>query len=288
MLGKTPKRKVRKNRYKKKSGAGRSRFVAVVRLMLGGVKLGGLLVLLLLLSAIFISGYATVTHSTYFRTASIQVTGNQRISRAEILKQTAVREGDNLLAINLHVAHERLLAHPWISSARISRDIPGSITIEVKEHTPLAVLDMGRKFLLNTQGRIFKELNQSDPAGLPLITGISYMDISLGDDPLSKPMQAALDLLEICRSRGGAVPLGQITELHMDREIGATIVTQGHQRRIKLGFGKFKTKNQRLKQILPVLESNSQWCEFQILDAVNPDRVVVQLGSISQATAKGM
>jgi cell division protein FtsQ len=278
---------VRKNRYKKRSN-GPPRLAGVLRLMLGGVKLSGLLTLLLLVSAIFVSGYATATHSAYFRTESIQVSGNQRIGRDEILSQAGIKEGENLLAINLHVARERLMAHSWISSARISRDIPESITIQVKEHAPIAVLDMGRKFLLNAQGRIFKEFDESDPSHLPLVTGISYMDISLGDDPLSTSMQAALELLEICRSNNGALPYDEIAELHMDKEIGATLVTQNDQRRIKFGFGEFTTKNQRLKQILPVLENNSQWCEFQILDAINPDRVVVQLGSIPQATAKGM
>lgn len=287
MLERAPARRVRKNRYRK-PGTGRSRVVNLLRLVVNGFKLGGMLALLLVVSAIFISGYATVTHSDYFRAETIQVIGNQRLAGDEILAQAGLKQGDNLLAINLRVVRERLLAHPWISSARVSRDIPESITIKVQEHAPLAVLDLGRKFLLNDQGRIFKELGKNDPEHLPLITGIGYIDISLGDDPLSPSMQAALELLGICRSGRGALPYDELAELHMDKEIGATLISQRQGKRFKIGFGEFETKNERLKQILPVLENNSQWCDFLILDANNPDRMVVQLGAIPQANTKGM
>ena len=281
MLGKQKTRKVRKNRLKKDKG--RTQRLWVQRAG-AALKLTALIAALLAVSAIFMLGYAAVTQSDYFRTRSVEVVGNQRLSKAEIMGQ-ALKPGDNLMALNLRVMRERLLAHPWISDAQVSRVIPETIVIEVEEQQPLAVLDLGRKFLLNIRGRIFKEQTDGDPADLPLITGLAYGDISLADDPLSPAMSEVMQLLDISRTAGSAIAYDTIAGLEVDEALGITLTVAPHGRRIKMGFGRYKEKNRRLSQLLPFLEGSAQWRGFVALDANNPDRIVVQLGTAARAGA---
>ncbi len=273
MLGKKP---TRKNRLKKNIRQRRRRWIGRLAT---GLKLVMLMVVLIAVSALFMAGYAAVTQSDYFCTQSIQIQGHSRLTRDDILSQAQIHPGDNLLAVNLRQVRKRLLAHPWIGTARVAREIPGTIYIYVTEHTPLAVVDLGRKFMVNTHGRIFKEFSEDDPQDIPLVTGIVYADISLGNDDLGKAMSAVVQVLKISRSKEKAISYKDIRGVHLDPEMGITLSVWPDQRKIKLGYSQFKAKNGRLRQLLPHLKQNKIWRGFNTIDVNNPDRVVVQLDS---------
>lgn len=275
MLGRPKKAKARKNRYKKSRGQLRHRWL---QRAYTSAKLFTLTVLLLVTSAAFMVGYAAVTRSDYFRTRNIEVTGNGRLSRAEVLSQAEIEPGDNSLALNLRLVRKRLLAHPWIVAARVGREIPATIVIQIEEHIAVARIDMGRTFLMNSHGRIFKELDSTDAIEVPLVTGVGYADISLGKDALSPALAAVMKVLKINRTKAGTLPYGAIERLHLDKEIGITLTLKSNQRLIKLGFNQFEKKYRRLQQLLPRLKRNDKWREFHAIDVNNPDRIVVQLG----------
>ncbi len=272
MLGK--KKPARKNRYKKRVQQKRRR---IWGRLLVGAKLFSLVIILLAASAVFMVGYAAVTQSEYFSTRSLQIQGNTRLSEAEVLKQSGVKPGENLLAINLKLVRKRLLAHPWISKASVAREIPNTIRISISEHRALAVLDLGRQFIINHQGRIFKEHAKTDPQGLPLVTGIVYADISLGDDRLTPAMQVLLEVLELSKAKKSILPYHQIRNFHMDAEMGVTLGVWQDERKIKLGLSRFEYKYGQLKKLLPHLKYNPKWKGFRLIDLTNPDRIVVRL-----------
>lgn len=280
MLGK--KKPARKNRFKKHARQKRRQWV---RRIVVSLRLIVLMVLMLTVSALFVAGYAAVTRTEYFKAQSIKVIGLKRLSQPAVLAQAGIARGDNVLAVNLRLVRKRLLAHPWIATARVAREIPETIIIEIKEHAPLAIVDLGRKFLINTRGRIFKEHAPDDPAGLPLVTGIAYGDISLGDDALTAAMRAVLDVLHASRTRHNVLPYQQIQQVDIDPQMGITLTVWEERRKIKMGFTDYASKYNRLKQLLPYLKQRSDWRDFSAIDVNNPDRVVVQLGSTTHKGA---
>lgn len=280
MLGKN--KPTRKNRFKKRAGQKRQRWT---RRVLVSLRLVVLLTLLMAVSAVFMAGYAAVTRTGYFKTQAIKVSGMKRLSHDEILAQAGVDHGDNLLAVNLRLVRKRLLTHPWIATARVAREIPETIIIEVSEHAPLAVVDLGRRFLLNTGGRIFKEHGKQDPQDLPLVKGIAYGDISLGNDALTPAMRAVVDVLNASRRQQNLPSYRQIKQVDLDPEMGITLTAWKKQRKIKMGFGDYAAKYHRLKQLVPHLKQRRAWRSYIAIDVVNPERVVVQLGSTHQKGA---
>jgi cell division protein FtsQ len=269
------KKKARKNRYKTSVKRRKSLWTGKLA---AGMKLMALIVAVLASSALFMAGYAAVTQSDYFRAKTISVTGCSRLSQQAVLAQAQLSPGDNLLAVNLRLVRQRLLAHPWIAGAHVSREIPETLHIAVKEHACIAVVDLGRRFLLNRSGRIFKELEPKDPCKLPVVTGITYSDLSLGDDIESPAISHVLDVLRISRAKGSIIPYKEIRRVHWDREMGIRLTIWNDKRTIKLGIGEFEAKYSRLEQLLPHLKQNPVWRSFSILDLNNPDRVVMRLG----------
>lgn len=276
MLSKSKGHKTRKNRRKKDMKQLRRQWLGR---FLTGVKLIGIAVGLMAISAVFMYGYAAVTRSEYFRAERIQISGNQRVSNETILSQAGVDIGNNLLALNLRLVRKQLLAHPWIADARVSREIPETITIQVAEHEPLAQVDLGRRFLINAEGRIFKEVQEEALEGLPVIKGVTYSDISLGEDELSPAMASVVDLLAICRSKSSVIHYDRIASLFLDKEMGITLSLKDGQQQIKLGFDGFETKLKRFERLRPILEGNRKWSAFHVVDLNNPDRIVVRLGA---------
>jgi cell division protein FtsQ len=234
-------------------------------------------IFLLGVSALFVAGYAAVTRSDYFRAQTIAVSGNQRLSEAEVLLQAGIHRGDNLLALNLRVVRERLREHPWIDEARVSREIPETITIQIEEHVPLACVDLGRKFLIDAHGRVFKEVSKGDADDLPLVKGIDYADIRLGRDLLGPAMGAVVQALRLSQTANSAIAYTDIEQLHLDKEMGVSLTLKQGQRLIKLGFDNYELKYERFKQLLRQLERNESWRAFQSADLNNPERVVVRL-----------
>jgi cell division protein FtsQ len=274
MLRKEKSSKVRKNRMKRDVAMIHRRWRE--RLLIG-FKLTSLIVLLMATSALYVMVYAAVTGSDYFGLRNISLSGNQRLSEKEILAQADIHPGDNLVALNLRLVRDRLLAHPWIATARVSREIPEALNIQIMEHSPLARIDLGRTFLINAEGRIFKEAEDNDPQDIPLVTGMAYSDISLGKDALTAAMQTALQVLRYSRAASSAIGYPEIKRLHMDKQIGVSITLKQSERIIKMGFDDFEKKSRRYKQLRSHLEADARWRDFQAVDLNNPDRVVVRL-----------
>ncbi len=267
--------KVRKNRFKKNARRQPRRWPGR---LLAGLKLIALMVMLLAASAVFMAGYAAVTQSTYFRTRDIQISGNKRLTAQAVLTQAGIRKGDNLLALNLHLVREKLLAEAWIEDTYVGREIPGTIIIDIKEHVPLARVDLGKEFLINTKGRIFKEATEKDTKALPLITGIEYADINLGEKSPSKNIAAVLKVLDISKCRTSAIGFDQLDRIHLDREMGITLTLKQNEVRVKLGFDRYEYKFSRFKRLQSHLESKETWHNYKTVDLNNPDLVVVQFG----------
>ena len=264
---KRPKKRVRPNRR------------ARPRRLMGSLRLLAMTALILVMSALFVAGYAAVIRAAYFQAQSIRVTRMQRLTRQAVLTQAGITRGDNILAVNLRLVRKRLLAHPWIATALVAREIPQTITIEVVEQSPLAIADLEKGLLMNTQGRIFKVLGPDDSRDLPLITGLTGYDIILRDDPLTPAVVSVVELLTANRSARIGPEYRRIRRVHLDPEMGITLTTWKERREIKMGFNDYAARFSRLEQLLPYLERRDDWYGFKVIDVHNPDRVVVQLGS---------
>lgn len=115
----------------------------------------------------------------YLRAGKLVVAGAERLSDEAVLDKSGLRKGMNILAVNLSLARKRLLSHPWIAEAHVGVGFPPEIRIRIREHRPLAVFELDRKFLVNADGKIFKEWNPLDAPRLPVVTGLRFADVEI-------------------------------------------------------------------------------------------------------------
>ena len=102
-----------------------------------------------------------------------------RRARTRCWRWRAVEEGDRLLALDTDAIAARVAEHPWVAEARVSRQLPSGLNIEVTERRATAVALLGALYLLDDDGRPFKRATVAEADGLPVITGLErsqYVD----------------------------------------------------------------------------------------------------------------
>jgi cell division protein FtsQ len=276
-------RQPRKNQRKGKKTKRELKFLGRILL---GFKLLVVVAAVAAVSAFFILVHDILTQSDYFKISRLTIEGAQRLSEKEIAQQAGVGKGVNILAVNLSLVRKRLLAHPWIAEAGVSREIPSGLSIRIKEHTPLAVVDVGKKFLINHSGRIFKTWDASDPADLPMVGGLNVLDLPpvYGQTDPSKgeftrertaPFKAVMKVLRLGRQQGSILPNHSIRQIRVDRQIGLTLYAFDRIKTINLGYDDYDGKYHMLANLFSHLKHQQSVSDFDRIDLNNLNRVVV-------------
>lgn len=268
--------RTRRNFYKNSIAKQR---VKIMEYFKTGLKISAGIAALLLVSLILIFGYDFLTQCDYFKAKSFSVTGIVKLTKEQVLKQTRLDKGVNILSVNLSEVRKRLIAHLWIAEAEVSREFPSKIHIRIKEQKALAVIDLERKFLINTAGEIFKEVSATDPDNLPIISGLEFSDINVLEETRSLPFDAVMQVLKLGQNPNSLLPNTLIKRIHVDREIGLTIhapaFASGMISTIKIGYHDYPGKYAGLKNVLTYMKKRNEFSRLVSIDLNNINRIVV-------------
>ncbi len=268
--------RTRRNFYKNSIA---KRRVKIMEYFKTSLKISAGIAALLLVSFTFIFGYDFLTQCDYFKAKSFSVTGVGKLTKEQVLKQARLDKGVNILSVNLSEVRKRLIAHLWIAEAEVSREFPSKIHIRIKEQKVLAVIDLERKFLINTAGEIFKEVSATDPDNLPIVSGLEFSDINVLEETRSLPFDAVMQVLKLGQNPNGFLPNTLIKRIHVDREIGLTIhapaFASGMISTIKIGYHNYPGKYAGLKNVLTYMKKRNEFSRLVSIDLNNIDRIVV-------------
>ena len=141
------------------------------------------------------AGYRFVTTSPRFAITTIEVHGNRHLSDDQI-RRRAARARRRQRVRDRPRRPRRASCAPTRGSRRADarRVLPHTIVIDVREHVPAAIVELGGLYLVDASGHPFKraELGADDGAGLPIITGLdrtTYVadpDATAGADPRAR------------------------------------------------------------------------------------------------------
>jgi cell division protein FtsQ len=81
-----------------------------------------------------------------FRAHDIRVSGTVHLTRAQVLDQAAVEGVTNVVRLSTRVVEERLERNPWIADAHVTKELPGTVSIQIRERGPVAALRSGREW----------------------------------------------------------------------------------------------------------------------------------------------
>lgn len=131
--------------------------------------LAGLL-FLACLSVLLLYGYRWLTVTPLLGISEIEVTGNSRLSRGEIMELGRVGLGLNCMDMNVSAVERHISNNPWISSVKVRRELPDKVRIAVTERVPRFWLRKGTALYYgDREGNVIAPLNPGEYASLPML-----------------------------------------------------------------------------------------------------------------------
>ncbi len=181
-----------------------------------------------LLAILFFSGA--------FRVQQVVVTGNHRLTAAQVRSLAALDRPSSVFAVDPAAVRHRLTAAAWIRDARVSASMPGRVDIAVEEWQPVAV------FVPGPRGRGFYLSDQAVALGpAPAPNAALEIDAPAAADPRAgqRPLDPRLLTAFVNIKRGLPALVGQdVRSFEID---GCGNVTMTTQRGWKAYFGRVIT-----------------------------------------------
>ena len=99
-----------------------------------------LIVITLASAAALIGVGVAATASPLFGARTIRVHGAAHLTRAEVLRLAGIAPGTNLFYLDAHAAADRLEQDAWVAGATISKHLPSTVVVDVRERVAVAVV----------------------------------------------------------------------------------------------------------------------------------------------------
>jgi cell division protein FtsQ len=117
-------------------------------------------------------GAVTLTAEAGLRVDEVLVVGRRETLGDDLLAALDVARGTPILSVDLVEARDRVLALPWVKSARIERRLPDALFVEIEERIPLALWQRDGVFtMIDQDGDPIHGRKIGRFAGLPIVIG---------------------------------------------------------------------------------------------------------------------
>jgi cell division protein FtsQ len=213
-----------------------------------------------------------------FALRQLEIEGNRRKTDAEVAELAGLEQGTNVFTLDLDNAERRLLDDPWIKQARLTRQLPGLLRVEIVEHeaVALAAID-GRLYLVTATGEPFKQLEKGEQFDLPVVTGVRSAQLKRDRQGQIARIGDALQALR----HYARLPMSEVhpaQEVHLT-EGGDVVLTVGKAGvTLHLGQGPWKQKLLMAARVTESLRRRGQVPGIVFLDnEAHPERVVVRM-----------
>jgi len=162
------------------------------------------------------SATAKFRRSGLFRLDSVVVKGNRYLLESQIVAAGGIEKGASGLGLDVEKIRSRLLKHPRIKTASVSKFLWKKLYITVEERTPVALIALNEMLEVDADRVVFEPVSCSLLPDLPVISGLSFRRVILGDTLEGEGIRHAMELVEKLRDPEVNL-LDQISEIHVEK-----------------------------------------------------------------------
>ena len=227
-----------------------------------------------------LSGYALyravhlVLEADALTVTRITVSGNERMSKGEVLAVLDQLHGQNLMTTDLDAWRRKLLDAPWVADAAIRRVFPGTLAVDISERSPLGLGRIGDAlYLIDQRGTIIDEFGPAYAEfDLPIIDGLAATP---GEDgAMVDQGRAALAgrLLADLQRRPDLAQ--QISQIDVADVRDAVVILEGDPALLRVGDSHFVERVQSYIDLAPTLRERVPQIDY--VDLRFDERVYVR------------
>ena len=219
-----------------------------------------------------LSSYRFITQSPRFNVNEMNLVGQKRLSNEELNSWIGPIIGENIFQLELDKISQRLVEHAWIQSASARRIFPQGISVELKERTPFAKVQLGQVYVMDNYG-VLLGTEVGDANKLPTITGIKAQNFKLGSNVANEEIIRGLKMMHSLNQLS-MFENNQIDNVHINSRSRITFSTHNQDTKIHMRPEIAAESFQNLVLALDVIEKNEQ--DLSYIDLSFKNRVIVK------------
>jgi cell division protein FtsQ len=209
----------------------------------------------LLASAAFV---VSVVRSPYFQVRDVEVRGTTRVTSAQVMKLIGWPKPQSIFEIPMRRIEAALERNPWVERALARRKFPDRLIVDITERKPRAVVHLEDLFYVDQEGVVFKRVTKGDGLNFPILTGLKEDEVA---GPEGRELLArALELQNLLEKEARFRSI--VSEIHVSKRLGFSVITTGKTREIRFGFDNFPLKMESLKKLFDQLEGQRLQARF--------------------------
>jgi len=227
-------------------------------------------------------GATMAAHAHVLTVDRIVVSGNERLSKGEVIAVLSGLRGESLLFTNLDAWRTRLLASPWVKDAALRRSLPATIEVAVLERSPVGVARMnGELYLVDERGVIIDQFGpQYADLDLPIVDGLAA-----GGDSMADEGRAELAARVIAAVRARPALAKRLSQVDVSDSHNATVILTGDPAVLELGDAQFVPRLESYLALAPTLRERVANIDY--VDLRFDDRIYVRPASAPAALRRG-
>jgi len=205
--------------------------------------------------ALFLFGktaFQGLCRADFFRLTAITINGCRHLDKEQVLEQSGLDIHTNLLAMRTEDIIGRLVAHPWIDRATVTRRWPDEISIHIGERQPVAMINLKEGLCyLDKKFAVIGPVAPTDDVDFPVITGLEDLSAPVDREAgRSAALSEALTLINQAERGNTYLPSQNISEIHVTEQGELVLYLLDQVFPIYLGREGMKDKYWRLAKIL--------------------------------------
>lgn len=213
----------------------------------------------------------------HFELSRIILTGQSYLDRNDILKYADLPRYPFLTKINLTAIQAKLESHPYIKAARISRNFPQTLRIDIIERNPISYINHSPLYLVDTDGYILPAKNGTIEFDVPMLTGFNPADelYPIGEKCLSQKINEAVGILNRIKTQFPSFYV-DISEVIINPRDEYELYLSKKPTKIYLGTGNISPQLTILKEFIKSIRGVRSIYDYQYVDLRYWKQVVVK------------
>ena len=206
----------------------------------------------IILIGILIGTLIYILLSPLFNIKDVTVTGNNKLSREEIISLSEIRTEENIFKTSKNDIKNKIKTNPYVENVKIRRKLPDKVEIIVVERVATYMLPFANSYVyINNQGYMLEITSQK--ANLTIITGFSTPEENLheGERLLSEDLVKLGEVLQIIESANANGIQELITKIDISNRQDYTIMLEKEKKLVHMGdVSNLSTKMSYINKII--------------------------------------
>jgi cell division protein FtsQ len=168
-----------------------------------------------------VTGSVALSYTSLFGARTVEVEGEEQLGPRQVMRLAQVTMGTNVLHLDEAKAAARLEDEPWILDATVRTSLPGTISISIRERTPVLVLQSGSvRRLAAADGTVLGRAPKT--AAFPVVTVPE--GLRLGPGQVAAAADVVTAMVPVVRARVDSLSIAGDGEVAMVVDGGVDVV----------------------------------------------------------------